>query len=86
MLARRRGSIVNIASRAALELPAGLAAYATAKRAVLSLAEILQKEVGDRGVRVNTIAPDDDRHAGEPRRDADRGLLAVDAARARSPR
>ena len=57
MLARRRGSIVNISSRAALELPAGLAAYATAKRAVLSFAEILQKEVADRGVRVNTIAP-----------------------------
>src|SRR5262245_36817404 len=57
MLARRHGSIVNISSRAALELPAGLSAYATAKRAVLSFAEILQKEVADRGVRVNTIAP-----------------------------
>jgi NAD(P)-dependent dehydrogenase (short-subunit alcohol dehydrogenase family) len=57
MLARRRGSIVNISSRAALELPAGLSAYATAKRAVLSFAEILQKEVAERGVRVNTIAP-----------------------------
>jgi NAD(P)-dependent dehydrogenase (short-subunit alcohol dehydrogenase family) len=57
MLARRRGSIVNISSRAALDLPAGLGAYASAKRAVLSLAEILQKEVADRGVRVNTIAP-----------------------------
>ena len=57
MLARRRGSIVNISSRAALELPAGLGAYATAKRAVLSFSEILQKEVADRGVRVNTIAP-----------------------------
>src|SRR5262245_29719444 len=57
MLARGRGSIVNISSRAALELPAGLSAYATAKRAVLSFAEILQKEVADKGVRVNTIAP-----------------------------
>ena len=57
MLARRHGAIVNVSSRAALELPAGLGAYATAKRAVLSFAEILQKEVADRGVRVNTIAP-----------------------------
>jgi len=57
MLARRHGAIVNISSRAALELPAGLGAYATAKRALLSFAEILQKEVADRGVRVNTIAP-----------------------------
>lgn len=57
MLGRRHGSIVNISSRAALELPAGLAAYATAKRAVLSFAEVLQKEVAEQGVRVNTIAP-----------------------------
>jgi NAD(P)-dependent dehydrogenase (short-subunit alcohol dehydrogenase family) len=57
MLARQRGSIANIASRAALDLPAGLSAYASAKGAVLSLSEILQKEVGDRHVRVNTIIP-----------------------------
>ena len=57
MLARRHGAIVNVSSRAALELPAGLAAYATAKRAVLSFAEVLQKEVAEHGVRVNTIAP-----------------------------
>jgi len=57
MLERRKGSIANIASRAALELPAGLAAYAASKGAVLSLSEVLRKEVGDRGVRVNTILP-----------------------------
>jgi NAD(P)-dependent dehydrogenase (short-subunit alcohol dehydrogenase family) len=57
MLARRSGSIANVASRAALDLPAGLGAYATAKRAVLSLSEVLQKEVAAQGVRVNTILP-----------------------------
>jgi len=57
MLERRRGSIANIASRAALDLPAGLGAYAAAKGAVLSLSQILQKEVGDRHVRVNTVVP-----------------------------
>jgi NAD(P)-dependent dehydrogenase (short-subunit alcohol dehydrogenase family) len=57
MLARQRGSIANIASRAALDLPAGLGAYASAKGAVLSLSQILQKEVGDRHVRVNTVIP-----------------------------
>jgi NAD(P)-dependent dehydrogenase (short-subunit alcohol dehydrogenase family) len=57
MLARQRGSIANIASRAALDLPAGLGAYAAAKGAVLSLSQILQKEVGDRHVRVNTVIP-----------------------------
>jgi len=57
MLARGRGSIVNISSRAALDRPAGLGAYAAAKGAVLALSEIAQKEVGDRRVRVNTIVP-----------------------------
>jgi len=57
MLARQRGSIANIASRAALDLPAGLSAYAAAKGAVLTLSEILQKEVAERHVRVNTIIP-----------------------------
>src|SRR5262245_48981462 len=57
MLARKSGAIVNVSSRAALDLPAGLSAYATTKRAVLSFAEILQKEVADHSVRVNTLAP-----------------------------
>jgi NAD(P)-dependent dehydrogenase (short-subunit alcohol dehydrogenase family) len=57
MLARGRGSIANIGSRAALDLPAGLSAYASAKLAVHGLSEVLQKEVGERGVRVNTIVP-----------------------------
>jgi NAD(P)-dependent dehydrogenase (short-subunit alcohol dehydrogenase family) len=57
MLEQKRGSITNISSRAALDLPAGLSAYAASKGAVLSLSEILQKEVGERHVRVNTIVP-----------------------------
>ena len=57
MLARGRGSIANIASRAALDLPAGLGAYAVAKAGVLALSEVLQKEVAGRGVRVNVILP-----------------------------
>ena len=57
MLAQKRGVIVNVASRAALDLPANLSAYAAAKGAVLSLSEILQKEVAERHVRVNTIVP-----------------------------
>jgi NAD(P)-dependent dehydrogenase (short-subunit alcohol dehydrogenase family) len=57
MLARQRGSIANIGSRAALDLPVGLGAYAAAKGAVLALSEILQKEVAERHVRVNTIIP-----------------------------
>jgi len=57
MLARGRGAIVNIASRAAFDRPAGLAAYAASKSAVVVLTEALQKEVETHGVRVNAIVP-----------------------------
>ncbi|HXX47790.1 MAG TPA: SDR family NAD(P)-dependent oxidoreductase [Myxococcota bacterium] len=57
MLARGKGSIVNISSRAALDLPAGLGAYAAAKAAVSALSFVAQKEVADRHVRVNTVIP-----------------------------
>ena len=57
MLARGRGAIVNIASRAAIDRPAGLAAYASAKSAIVVLTETLQREVQSQGVRVNAVVP-----------------------------
>jgi NAD(P)-dependent dehydrogenase (short-subunit alcohol dehydrogenase family) len=57
MRARRRGAIVCIASRAALERPAGLAAYSAAKAGVLVLTETLQREVAADGIRVNAVVP-----------------------------
>jgi NAD(P)-dependent dehydrogenase (short-subunit alcohol dehydrogenase family) len=57
MLARRSGAILNVASRAALDRPAGLAAYAAAKSAVIVLTETLQKELAGHGVRVNAVLP-----------------------------
>ena len=57
MIARRAGVILNVASRAALERPAGLAAYAASKMAVIVLTETLQKELGGFGVRVNAVVP-----------------------------
>jgi NAD(P)-dependent dehydrogenase (short-subunit alcohol dehydrogenase family) len=57
MRARRRGAIVCIASRAALERPAGLAAYSAAKAGVLVLTETLQREVAGDGIRVNAVVP-----------------------------
>ena len=57
MLARRRGAIVNIASRAAFDRPAGLAAYAASKAALVALTETLQREVQPHGVRVNAVVP-----------------------------
>jgi NAD(P)-dependent dehydrogenase (short-subunit alcohol dehydrogenase family) len=59
MVARKRGAIVVVGSRAAVE-PAtskGAAAYAASKAAVVALAEAVAAEVRDHGVRVNAILP-----------------------------
>ena len=57
MLARGRGSILLVASQAAHERPAGLAAYSAAKAAVMVLTQTLQKELAHAGVRVNAVVP-----------------------------
>ncbi len=57
MLARGRGTVVNVASQAAAERPAGLAAYAASKAGNVLLTETLQKEVAGQGVRVVAVAP-----------------------------
>jgi NAD(P)-dependent dehydrogenase (short-subunit alcohol dehydrogenase family) len=56
MAARRRGSIVNIASIAGMRsMP--LHAYAPAKAAVISMTECLAAEWGPAQVRVNAVSP-----------------------------
>jgi NAD(P)-dependent dehydrogenase (short-subunit alcohol dehydrogenase family) len=56
MLARRRGSIVNIASVAGMRsMP--LHAYAPAKAAVIAMTQCLAAEWGPAGVRVNAVSP-----------------------------
>jgi NAD(P)-dependent dehydrogenase (short-subunit alcohol dehydrogenase family) len=59
MIARRRGSIVVVGSRAAVEpaTSARSAAYAAAKAAVVALAQAVAAEVLEYGVRVNAILP-----------------------------
>jgi NAD(P)-dependent dehydrogenase (short-subunit alcohol dehydrogenase family) len=59
MVARKRGSVVVVGSRAA-EQPwagAGAAAYAASKSAVVALARAVAAEVLEHGVRVNAILP-----------------------------
>jgi NAD(P)-dependent dehydrogenase (short-subunit alcohol dehydrogenase family) len=58
MLKARRGSIVNVASKAALEHTAGNAAYAASKAAALAMMDSLAAELKGSGVRVNSILPD----------------------------
>ena len=57
MRARGTGTIILVASRAALERPAGLGAYSASKAAIMVLAETLQNELLDTEIRVNALVP-----------------------------
>jgi 3-oxoacyl-[acyl-carrier protein] reductase len=57
MVHRRRGSIVNLASLAALHGVAGQGAYAAAKGGLVALTRSLAREVGRRGILVNAVVP-----------------------------
>jgi short-subunit dehydrogenase len=82
MVARRAGTIVNIASVAALQPVPGLAVYAATKAFVLSFTEALWAEQRGSGVRVLAVCPGptdtpffevagEDSDTGLPRRSAD---------------
>jgi NAD(P)-dependent dehydrogenase (short-subunit alcohol dehydrogenase family) len=57
MVARGRGSIINIASISAHVPLSRVAAYSASKAAVLNLSQFLAREWAPRNVRVNTITP-----------------------------
>ena len=57
MIAAKRGSIVAIASRAAVEPMAGFAAYSVSKAGLVALVKTVALEVRDAGVNVNAVMP-----------------------------
>lgn len=57
MIARERGSIINISSMSALYGLTGVAAYSASKTGLLGLTRTLASEVSPHNVRVNAIAP-----------------------------
>lgn len=57
MREQRRGHIINISSNATRRLPAGLGAYSVSKAGLEALTQILAKEEGPNGIRVNAVAP-----------------------------
>lgn len=57
MLEHGGGSIVFVASRAAMTGRSGMGAYAVSKAGLLVLAETIAEEYRDRGVRANAVLP-----------------------------
>jgi NAD(P)-dependent dehydrogenase (short-subunit alcohol dehydrogenase family) len=57
LAAKTPGAIINIASVLGVGVAKGVAAYATAKAAVIQITKALAVELAFKGVRVNAIAP-----------------------------
>jgi len=80
MAARRRGSIVNIASLSGVRARPASAAYAASKAAIIHLSAIAAVEAAEAGVRVNTVIPGATNSASWKRAVAERPEINVQGA------
>ena len=84
MLAAGGGSIVCVGTRAALQPFRGAAGYIASKAAVIAFAQAVAVEYRKDGDPLQHDPAERDRHAGQPRRDAERRPLEW-VSRPRSP-
>jgi len=57
MVAKKKGSIINISSTSGLDSNLGRISYASSKSSLITATKVISKEVGFYNVRVNAIAP-----------------------------
>ncbi len=57
MLEQKNGSVVFIGSQIVRRVLPGRGSYAAGKAALLAVAQVLAREVGEHGIRVNTVVP-----------------------------
>jgi 3-oxoacyl-[acyl-carrier protein] reductase len=57
MMRQKKGSIINISSSAGIDGNAGRSVYGASKAAVICVTKAMAEELGQFGVRVNSIAP-----------------------------
>jgi NAD(P)-dependent dehydrogenase (short-subunit alcohol dehydrogenase family) len=57
MLKQKRGAIVNVASKAAVDHAGGAAAYVASKAAVVAMMDSLAADLKGSGVRANSVLP-----------------------------
>ena len=65
MLDRDAPAIVNVVSMSGIQTVPMMAAYGAAKAALINFTNVMAKELGDRNVRVNAVAPGYTRFDGE---------------------
>lgn len=88
MTAAGAGRIVHVGSDVVDRAPEGNAAYVAAKSAQLGLARVGARELGPRGITVNTVQPGwvpVERHADVPQADLDRHAATVPVGRTGTP-